>query len=414
LNPAAAAPPKAESATFNNGVRVSYLHAPGSKSVSIFSYLPLGLACDEADRCGWAHLIEHLVIRTTTPGTLTEVNAETLADHMRLDFYGSVDNWSKGLSLHAKWLEGLPFSEQSLRAEIVHANAEVDLVAPKLFTHKFAFSAWDQACRHARTDVDVKTNLKTASLKDVQAYRDQHLFIPKQTFVCAIGGVEPEEFIAAAEESVGKLTSQAKPPARASTQPSSRDASWDVGARHVMLSWPIPGPAKAAEHAAMMVAARMVTIRCAQDGGLSKLAGPVLAGADLHTPEDWHFYVSTALRPEASTEEAVRAMKGQVEGLRQLKDNEIPVSMVASMMAAELRPQDPEGLKAQMPAGISAGMAEAQVGISWGMNEFRYGDQREPLARQLERMTVEQIRRTAGKRLGAMQCVVLSLRPSRN
>jgi predicted Zn-dependent peptidase len=391
---------------------VGYLHVPGSKSVSIFSYLPLGLACDEADRCGWAHLIEHLVIRTTTPGALTEVNAETLADHMRLDFYGNADNWRQGLARHTQWLQGLPFSEQSLRAETAQANAEIDVVAPKLFTHKFAFSAWDQACRHARTDVGVKANLKAAALKDVQAYRDQHLFIPKQTFVCAIGGVEPKEFIAAAEESIGKLASRAKPPAPASTQPSSRDASWDVGARHVMLSWPIPGPVKTAEHATMMVAARIVTIRCAQNSNLSKLAGPVLAGADLHTPEDWYFYVSAALRPGASAEEALRAMKGQVDGLKQLKDSEMPVSMIAGMMAAELRPQDPEKVKTQMPAGVSAAMIEAQAAILWGMNEFRYGAQKQPLARALDRMTIEQIRRSAGKWLDAKQCAVLTLRPS--
>lgn len=409
--PAVGAQPKVESATLKNGVRVGYLYEPESKHLSIFSFLPMGLASDEADRCGWSHLLEHLVIRTTDPASLQEANAETVVDHMRLDFYGTVGNWREGLSRHARWLGGMPFTKQTLKAEKVNANSEGDIVAPKLFTHKFAFSAWSQICRHGRAHAGVKADVNAATLKDIQQYRDQHLFIPQRTFVCAIGGVDPKEFLAAVEESIGKLTSDAKPLAAVSPRPGDRDATWDLDARHIMLVWPIAAPANVEDHGPLMLAAPLVMALAAQDANLSKLAGPVLAGADLASPEGWHFYVSAALRPGASVAEVRRILAGHVEHLKQVKDDELPVADVGRMLAGQLRPQNPESLKAQMPPGLPAGMAEAQVGLMWGTQEFRYGSQRELLAKKLEQTSAAQVRRVADKWLGAKQCSVLIVHP---
>jgi len=411
LEPAVGAAPKAESTTLKNGVRVGYLYVPQSKNLSIFSFLPMGLASDEAGRCGWSHLLEHLVIRTTDPASFQEANAETVVDHMRLDFYGTVDNWREGLSRHARWLGGMPFTKQSLKAEKVNANSEGDIVAPKLFTHKFAFSAWSQVCRHGRANAGVKADLNGATLKDIQQYRDQHLFVPQRTLVCGIGGIDPKEFLAAVEESIGKLVCDAKPLAAVPPRSGDRDATWDLDARHIMLVWPIAAPANVDDHGPLMLAAPLVMALAAQDASLSGLAGPVLAGADLASPEGWHFYVSAALRPGASVAEVRRILAGHVEHLKQIKDNELPVVNVGRMLAGQLRPQDPESMKAQMPAGSPAGMAEAQVGLMWGMQEFRYGKQSDLLAKKLERTNAAQVRRAADKWLGAKQRIVLTVHP---
>src|SRR5829696_3109193 len=109
-----AAAPTVHRRTLPNGIRVSYLHLKDSNDVSIFTFLPMGLAFDEAGRTQWAHLIEHLVLRTTMPGRLTHANAETLPDHMRLDFYGTRENWREGLKHHARWLAGEPFTDVSV------------------------------------------------------------------------------------------------------------------------------------------------------------------------------------------------------------------------------------------------------------------------------------------------------------
>src|SRR5687768_10204991 len=82
--PAACAAIEVHERVLPNGVRACYLHHAGAKGVSIFTFLPMGLCADEAGHTQWAHLVEHLVIRTTVPGRLMSVNAETLPDHMRL------------------------------------------------------------------------------------------------------------------------------------------------------------------------------------------------------------------------------------------------------------------------------------------------------------------------------------------
>ena len=103
---ATAAPVTVHERVLPNGVRVCYLHCEGANGVSIFTFLPMGLAADDAGRTQWAHLIEHLVIRTTVEGQLPNVNAETLPDHMRLDYYGKPSDWREGLAHHARWASG--------------------------------------------------------------------------------------------------------------------------------------------------------------------------------------------------------------------------------------------------------------------------------------------------------------------
>src|SRR5687767_8722199 len=95
--------------TLFNGVRVVVVHFPKSTNVSLFTFSPMGLCGDDPGQAQWLHLVEHLVIRSTFSNDLQRANAETLPDHMRLDFYGSTADWQEGLSHHRRWLEGVPF-----------------------------------------------------------------------------------------------------------------------------------------------------------------------------------------------------------------------------------------------------------------------------------------------------------------
>ena len=87
--------------TLANGIRVVNIHIPASTNVSIFTFLPLGLANDGPGKTQWSHLVEHLVIRSTNP-SLRIANAETQPDHMRLDFYGSLNTWKTGVDHHRR------------------------------------------------------------------------------------------------------------------------------------------------------------------------------------------------------------------------------------------------------------------------------------------------------------------------
>ena len=86
--------------TLENGIRVLHIEFADSDNVSIFTFLPLGLAHDEPGRSQWAHVLEHLVLNSTGPIDYRTTNAETQPDHMRLDFYGTTENWLNGFRMH--------------------------------------------------------------------------------------------------------------------------------------------------------------------------------------------------------------------------------------------------------------------------------------------------------------------------
>src|ERR1051325_3676159 len=92
----------------------------------------MGLAMDEAGHAQWSHLVEHLTIRSTTSEDATNVNAETLPDHMRFDFYGTRADWRSGLLLHGKWLPRPSFTQQTLASEKPKVNREIDYTVKNL------------------------------------------------------------------------------------------------------------------------------------------------------------------------------------------------------------------------------------------------------------------------------------------
>jgi hypothetical protein len=414
---AAAPPPTVHRRTLANGVRVCYLHVKGSEHFSMFTFLPMGLASDDAGHAQWAHLVEHLVIRTTTPGQLTSVNAETLADHMRLDYYGGRADWRDGLDHHVRWLSGLPFTEESVRVEPGRANGETEYAVRELATHKFAAAAWGQVVRHGAGHAAVKGDITGAGRAALEAYRDERLVGSGPVLVCAIGGVEPAEFLAAAGDALAGVNGAGPAKGKAAAGPApkpagERRATWDLAGRHVLLTWPIPSPARDPQgYAALSVLGRLLWMELARDADVQSSFGMLLAGTDLRSPEGQYFYVSAARRAGGAMDG--RALAGRVDHLLgTLKD--LPaegVRQVGGQLAAEAGVMDPAALGDAMPAGVKPGMVEAQVAINWGTAEYRLGATREAVARALRGVTAGQVRRAAGDYLGAARRTVLELSP---
>lgn len=411
-----AAAPALHRQTLPNGIRVAYLHVKDSPNVSIFTFLPMGLAHDEVDRTQWAHLIEHLVIRTTIPGMLADANAETQPDHMRLDFYGTRENWKTGLAHHAKWIGGLPFTDVSVREEPARANSEADNVTKVLATHKFATAAWNQVSRHGRTDVKVKGDILGADKAALEAYRDKHLVITGETMVCIVGGVEPREVLAAAGESLGAIKSTAKPPAAAQVKPGHRDATWDLDATHVLLTWPTPGSdANPSEHAALMTLARLIWMQTTQDPEISAAMGMVLAGSDMRCPESTYFFVSAGVHAEKNID-AEKLLAQRVEAtLAELKTLQpTMVTQLATQLATELDIIDPAVMAAQAP-NIDSKLVEAQIALVWASGDYRLDARRDAVVSALRTMTLPRLQQAAAKYLTPqrMTSVRLSPAPSR-
>jgi len=404
------AKPEVDAFMLENGIRVVSVNFPESENVSIFTYLPMGLATDGAGQAQWSHLIEHLVIRSTQAEGLQEANAETIHDHMRLDFYGTVENWEEGLAHHARWLEKVPFSEESLQTERAKVTAEGDFVAASFMTHKFALAAWAQGYRHGRSLAAVKCDVERATLGEVQRYRDEHMAVLDRIVVCVVGGIDEETLKPIVSECLGAAKSNAKPFAPVKLSDAGRDMTWDLNARHILLTWPIPD-FRSDDYAALMVASQLVQMRAFSDADLQGLTGVVFAGADLTVPEGNYFYISASLRPGASFDDVREMLNGHAAALREDGKALSSASMVGKQLSYQLgQIADPAMIKAQ-PAGMSAWMIEGNIGLQRGMHEFRYRGYRAELAKELANVTSEMVRKAALKHLGEEECSACTLRP---
>jgi RNA polymerase sigma factor (sigma-70 family) len=411
FRPSYAVKPEADSFTLENGIRVVSVNFPGSENVSIFTYLPMGLAMDGPGQAQWSHLVEHLVIRSTISGGLQEANAETLHDHMRLDFYGTLENWEEGLSHHARWLEGVPFTEENLGAEKPKIKAEGDFVSSRFMTHKFAFAAWAQGYRHGQSHAAVNGDVKRATLGEIQQYRDEHMGVLDRVVVCVAGGIDAATLKPIVSERLGTVKSNAKPFAPVRLGNADHEMTWDVDARHILITRPIPD-FRDDDYAALMVASQWLQMGVFSDSDLRALTGAVFAGADLRVPEGNYFYISASLRPESSFDDVREKLNAHVATLRSGGRGLANASMIGRQLSYQLSQLvDPAMVKAQAPAGMSDRMIEGNIGLQWGMYEFRYGEHRAELAKRLANVTPDGIKKAALKYLSEEKSAACTLRP---
>lgn len=397
-----------------NGIRVVAVHFPKSTNVSIFTYTPMGLASDGPGHAQWAHLVEHLVIRSTVPGDFTHANAETLADHMRLDTYGTVDDWQKWLSHHRRWIEGVPFTEANLQAEKPRVVSECVVTARNFATHKFALAAWAQGVRHGQKHVAIKGDVLNATLGDVQALRNEHFAIPGQVTVCVVGGVETAIVLSTLEKQLGGIKLTGKPVAAVRPRSGNIDLTWDLEARHLLLTWPIPG-FEVGDYAQLMVAGQLLSMEFASaPKKLKQQVGMALSGADLVTPEGNFFYISASLKPGATFEEVRKQLQATLDrlcagqGLDQAADFGKQLAFSITQVA------DPSAFTSSLPPGMTTAMMEGNIGLMFGLNVHRYGAERETLARNLAATTPAKVRQAVQKYLSVTGCSVCTIQPKQN
>jgi predicted Zn-dependent peptidase len=394
----AASAPIPESATLPNGIRTVSVYFPGSTNVSIFTFLPLGLAKDGPAQAQWSHLVEHLVIRSTIQGELSMANAETLPDCMHLDFYGNLNNWREGLSHHRRWLEGVPFTQTSLETEKPRVKEECGFTVQNLYTHKFALAAWAQGLRHGQTNAALLGDIDRVSLQEIQAYRDEHFAVLSNVVVCIVSGIEPASALPVMADQLGRIESHAKPMAPMSPHPHSKALTWDLKARHLVITWPAPG-VEEEDFAALLVAGQWLNMRFFSDPEIKTLAGLTLAGSDLAIPEGNFFYVSASLRPGASFEELQQKLERQVALLSSSGEWSM-LPMLRQQLADSLTAvPDLASLKNQLPPNVSQAVVEGNIGLQWGLNEYRYGARRAGLAQKLLKLKAQDIQRAAKKYL---------------
>ncbi|MHC4460682.1 MAG: M16 family metallopeptidase [Planctomycetota bacterium] len=409
--PLLASKPVARSFTLPNGIRIVSLYIAESKNVSIFSFLPMGVSNDGPGQAQWSHLVEHLVIRTTIPLRSQQGNAETMPDHMRLDFYGTVDKWQEGLSHHARWLKGVPFTKKNLQVEKTHVNSECDITAKRLATHKFAMAAWAQGYRHGQKHAALKGNITKVTLNEIQKYRDMHLAVLNRMLVCVVGGIDAQTLKPVITEKLGMLKSDAKTHEPIKLHRGNRKMTWDLDASHLVLTWPIPDFSHN-DYPALMVASRWLMMKCFSDPELKKMTGMVWAGADLTAPEGNFFCISASIKPEASFDDVREKIERHLQPLRSASAGPFELSMIGQQLSYQMSHlMDPAITKAQTAANLSDAMIEGNIGLQWSIHDFRYGRRRKLLARKLAAVTPSQVHQVASKYLTADKCSACTLIP---
>jgi hypothetical protein len=162
------------------------------------------------------------------------------------------------------------------------------------------------------------------------------------------------------------------------------------------------------DHSALMVAARVLTMRLFGDAELKRLTGMTLAGSDLVTPEGNYFFVSASLRPEARFEDVRESIMAALKEVA--ANNSNPAAMIGRQLGDSLvNVPDPETLKSQMPAHVTPGMIEGNVGLQFGMHAHRYGEQRAALAERLSKVSADNVREAVRNHLSAGKAAVCTL-----
>lgn len=84
----------------------------------------------------------------------------------------------------------------------------------------------------------------------------------------------------------------------------------------------------------------------------------------------------------------------------------VSAQLAESLMAIP----DMAAVKAQLPPNTDLAMVQGNIGLQWGMAEFRYGSGKATLAKRLSQVRVEDVRRAAKKHLEPATCSVTAIR----
>jgi len=408
-----AAPPQVSRFTLSNGIKVVNLYVEDSTDVVIMSYLPLGLVSDGKAKAQWSHLIEHLTIRTTGPIDYPTSSAETMFDNMRLEFLGSTDNWTHGLELHTKWLSGLPFSEESLAEELANALSEIDITEQRLATHKWASAAWNQVIRHDETHIAMRGDIQSAKLGHLEEYRDLHLVQEDRVLLCVIGGLATETLQPAMEEKIGAINISAKslPPATVSTViKKDRIATWDVNVTHYIETYAIPN-AKNNDYPILYIANALLNVGLNQDTQLKEHTGGIVSSVDIVTPEQTYLQISASLKQDGDINEVKERIRIQIDRTMKPKNNFQVVMAAPSLSKQFSSPMDIDMMKQYKQQGVSETMMLGNIGLWWGMLEFRYGDNLPHLAKALNNVSAVDVADVTNRYLSEDHRMTLILTP---
>ena len=300
------------------------------------------------------------------------------------------------------------FTPELLAREIPRTLAELEHVemSEAFGAGKFACSAFVQAALNGRLDVPIKEKTRTISVEDVQRFHAA-TFRPDQAVLCIIGKFDVVRTRKRIEDFFGIVPK----PKEALVIPQLRQdkkqltAHWDASTRHLFLAWSMPA-ASSMEHAALSVAADLLTTHLSMDHDLSRWAKMPQATCDV----EGMFLVSIQVKKGVDIEEVRDKLLKMVAQLSKVDGS-------SDVQVALSRQRITQGLH---PGGLSRFLSNLRGSqLSDRTNQelqriskvFAYGDP-EAYSHRLEAVSGRGVREAVAHHLTSQQAVVVRVEPS--
>ena len=267
-------------------------------------------------------------------------------------------------------------------------------------------SAFVQAALHGQVDVPIKEKTRTISVEDVQRFHAV-TFRPDQAVLCIVGNFDAVQTCKRIEKFFGMI----RKPKDAFVSPQLRQdkkqltAHWDASTRHLFLAWSTL-PASSPEHAALSVAADLLTTHLSMDHDLSRWAKMPLATCDV----EGMFLVSIQVKKGVDIEEVRDKLLNMVAQLSK-------VDGTSDDQSGTARQRITQGLH---PGGLSrffSGLRGSQL-IDRTNEElqriskvFAYGDLK-AYSDRVEAVSGRGVREAVGHHLTPQKAVVVRVEPS--
>lgn len=404
-----------------NGVRLAVMHVPDAPRQTTFTFLPHGLVADPAGRAQFAHLAEHMLIRSTDPDSLSvpgiDINGETSALALRMETYAEPGAWRESIRRHARWLDARAFDADVLEREKERIAGEERTTTAGGFTHKWAEAAWGQIVRGGRDHAAVHGDVAGATVEDVAAWVEARIGLGLGVLIASVGPVDANELRDALDAELAEVVRATEASShtsreedRTSPEEGDRTATWDLDAHHYLEWYRLPDDA--VDRIGGSVFAQLVSVALSQDSSGPFRPGQAMARV-IAAPEGSFLMISASL-PDGSALDSARAAFG-----RAIESAKKGAGMSMAMALFQLKAQagsvpDVAAARKQMENhGHDTSLIEAQLALNLLIPEIQLGLERGELIAGYKALDEDRMKALVGGSLRAEARASLFLTPRR-
>jgi predicted Zn-dependent peptidase len=420
------------------GTRFSVLEAKQAPKESLFAFVPTSLLDDAAGQTQMAHVLEHMLIRSTEKEGLSDgeitFNGETNEVALRLEVFAPPKLAQAGLKKLLGWLQATEFDAAVLEAEKQKIAAEIESTGRNGFTHKWAIAAWNQVARRGRSHAAVRGDVTAATAEQVEAAADDRVDLSKVRIV-AVGPLPVAAVKSLAQQELaqaqglgalaGGLAGATAKRHEAEAAKRARDlkplasgeleATWDLQNGHA-LAWFLLPNATADDAAAALVLSLWIGVRLQADPDLKARKIVAIASSDAVVPEGRVVMLSASLPVDADLPGGFAACDRAFDAaVAQLFIPSPQLGLMEEFLkreAAELgSTPDFQTLRRQLAGRPGLDLLEAQVALNLAMRELSSNHTSSELAAAVGRLTKAKLEALAKERLAPKRRSTLHLRP---